>query len=360
MIKKKNNGGVKKGLFVLFLLPFFVFVGFLLFVVLAGVGLVEIDRQTRESGGNGGDRLVEMARTQLGVFPGVKYASWYGLEPSAAWCAAFVSWCANECGFLEGDILPRYAYCPSGIEWFEERGLFRSNTYIPKAGDIVFFDWDGDKVSDHTGIVADMAEGKVLTIEGNTGNPAGGVNCVAEKVRSLDKIIGFGAPLYPFDGGGLEGDEVSEQIYNFLRGHGYSHAAACGILGNTWQESKQNPSLIQGGGSGPAAGLCQWENYNTKSGRWKAMADYAGSRGRDWTDLESQLEYLCMELEGGEPTCAFLMRLNYGGIENFKCMNDVNLATEAFEKCFERAGVPNMAERLRMANEYSRVLGQGK
>jgi hypothetical protein len=48
----------------------------------------------------------------------------------------------------------------------------------------------------------------------------------------------------------------------------------------------------------PAAGIVQWENYNTKSKRWANMAAYAKAKGKDWTDLQSQLEFLIMELNG--------------------------------------------------------------
>ena len=40
-----------------------------------------------------------MALSQLGNVGGRPYWSWYGFESRVDWCACFVSWCANECGY---------------------------------------------------------------------------------------------------------------------------------------------------------------------------------------------------------------------------------------------------------------------
>jgi hypothetical protein len=96
--------------------------------------------------------------------------------------------------------------------------------------------------------------------------------------------------------------DTAKAVWTFLTSKGYTPECAAGILGNMYQESGVNPKAIQGGGKGPAAGICQWENYNTKSARWKAMADHASSKGKDWTDLQSQLEWLDLELQGKDST----------------------------------------------------------
>lgn len=41
-------------------------------------------------------------------------------------------------------------------------------SYIPSAGDIIFFDWGDDGTIDHVGIVECVAGGKVYTVEGNS------------------------------------------------------------------------------------------------------------------------------------------------------------------------------------------------
>lgn len=148
-------------------------------------------------------------------------------------------------------------------------------------------------------------------------------------------------------------------VWKFLTGKGYSPQAAAGILGNMTQESGVDPTVIQGGGKGPAAGICQWENWRTKSSRWKAMSDYAASKGKDWKDLQSQLEWLDLELQGKDPTTLSKLKSLVGGYEGFKKLTDVNKATEVFEKAFERAGKPNMARRYSSANSYYQKFANG-
>lgn len=118
----------------------------------------------------------------------MKYINWYGgFGERTKWCAIFVSWCANQ-AMGNNAIVPKYSYCQSGKQWFEERGLFKyKNTYTPKRGDIIFFNYS------HTGIVESTSHGMVHTIEGNTGTQN-----VARRNRSLNdkNITGYGTPNY--------------------------------------------------------------------------------------------------------------------------------------------------------------------
>ena len=147
---------------------------------------------------------------------------------------------------------------------------------------------------------------------------------------------------------------VEQAVWTFLTGAGYSTQMAAGIMGNMYQESGVNPTRIQGNGKGPAAGICQWENYNTKSARWKQLDDYAKSKGKEWTDLQSQLEFMHMELQGTAPDkyTNSLIKSKYGGWESFSKINDIIKATDAFEICFERAGKPMMENRYAAAKKY--------
>ena len=47
---------------------------------------------------------------------------------------------------------------------------WQTNTYTPREGDIIFFDWDSDGLANHVGIVEKVKDGKVHTIEGNSGD----------------------------------------------------------------------------------------------------------------------------------------------------------------------------------------------
>ena len=159
-------------------------------------------------------------------------------------------------------------------------------------------------------------------------------------------------------GGATPGDDIggisdtAQAVWVFLTSRGYTPECAAGILGNMEQESGVDPKAIQGNGKGPAAGICQWENYNKQSARWKAMSDYASSKGKNWTDLQSQLEWLDLELQGKDSTTLSLLKKKVGGYEQFKALTDVDKACLVFEESFERAGKPNMPRRYEAAKKY--------
>ena len=90
--------------------------------------------------GNQAEDLVGVAMTQVGYTEGpdndTKYGDWYGI-PNGAWCAMFVSWCAAESG-LSTDVIPRYAGCTAGRQWFMDRNQYGARgEYTPKPGDVI-------------------------------------------------------------------------------------------------------------------------------------------------------------------------------------------------------------------------------
>ena len=116
------------------------------------------------AGGN--QAIVEVALTQLGNQGGQPYWSWYGFNSRVEWCACFVSWCADQCGYIESGLVPKFAGCVDGANWFKSNGKWQDRTYEPKVGDIIFFDWEGDGTTDHVGIVEKCENGTVYTVEG--------------------------------------------------------------------------------------------------------------------------------------------------------------------------------------------------
>ena len=142
------------------------------------------------SGGN--QAIVEVALTQLGNEGGQPYWSWYGFEGRVEWCACFASWCADQCGYLESGIVPKFSLCSDGVNWFKGKGQWQDKNYEPQAGDLIFFDWGSDGSIDHVGIVEKCENGTVYTVEGNSGD--------ACKQRSYPvgsgSINGYGCPNY--------------------------------------------------------------------------------------------------------------------------------------------------------------------
>lgn len=120
--------------------------------------------------GGGNPVLMEIALSQVGNEGGEPYWSWYGFGSRVEWCACFVSWCADQCGYLESGIVPKFSLCSDGVAWFRERGQWEEREYHPKAGDLIFFDWERDGRIDHVGIVERCKDGMVDTVEGNAGD----------------------------------------------------------------------------------------------------------------------------------------------------------------------------------------------
>lgn len=117
--------------------------------------------------GVGSDNIVAVALSQVGNVGGEPYWSWYGFSSRVSWCACFVSWCGDQCGYIESGVMPKFSYCDAGIAWFKSRDQWQSRGYCPSPGDIIFFDWNNNGVADHVGIVESCDGSYVYTIEGN-------------------------------------------------------------------------------------------------------------------------------------------------------------------------------------------------
>lgn len=96
----------------------------------------------------------------------------YRVTYTDAWCATFVSAMAIKCGMA--NIIPRECSCFYQVEQFQKMERWQENDgYIPKPGDIIYYDWqdngvgDNTGVPDHVGIVEYVSEGSICVIEGN-------------------------------------------------------------------------------------------------------------------------------------------------------------------------------------------------
>ncbi len=120
--------------------------------------------------------LVGVAASQIGHVGGEPYWRWYGYTERVEWCACFVSWCANQCGYIDAGIIPKFSSCEWGVSWFKEHGQWVDRSITPTPGMLIFFDWvdeesgSQDGRADHVGIVAKVESGRVYTIEGNSGD----------------------------------------------------------------------------------------------------------------------------------------------------------------------------------------------
>jgi len=312
----------------------------------------------------------------------VKYNDWYYGEHVSGdaypWCAAFVSWVLNKAGVGE-NILPKTASAPQFYENVGTHGGKYVSASDGAPGDIITFSNTGNSGGIyHVGLVENVSGGKVNTIEGNTYQGSGDWGVYRVNYDVNDSRLLLGRPNYGTGKGKNESKPMSKygrakdffgrgrrrykvpkfgtgnrasEVWNWFTKHGYSEQATAGILGNMEQESTVDPEVIQGNGAGPAAGIVQWENYNTKSSRWLNMSNYAASKGRDWTDLESQLEFIDKENKEGTDVFWSLADV-YKSYDDFKKADNTIAATDSFEQAFERAGTPMMDNRYTAANNY--------
>ena len=102
-------------------------------------------------------------------------------------------------GYIDTGVIPKFAGCVNGVQWFRERGQWADNAMQPSPGMIIFFDWDNkgssgpqDGESDHTGIVERVEDGIVYTVEGNSGD-----SCRENHYAvGYYEILGYGIPAY--------------------------------------------------------------------------------------------------------------------------------------------------------------------
>ena len=137
--------------------------------------------------GSGNGDLVAVAQSQVGNVGGAPYWSWYGFPSRVEWCAIFVSWCAEQCGLLDNGAVPKFAGCGTGVNWFQSRGQWLDGSATPEPGMLIFFKWYGSDslIADHVGIVERVENGRVYTIEGNSG----------DMVRRNSYPVGYGEIL---------------------------------------------------------------------------------------------------------------------------------------------------------------------
>jgi hypothetical protein len=151
--------------------------------------------------------VLNVARGEIGYSrwndpeAGTKYGRWYAAKTGQSWyggngvayCAMFVSWVFDQAGAAAPG-LPG-AYCPSMLA---KGGTVAKKSAQP--GDIVYFDWGGDGVADHVGIIEQNNGSYVTTIEGNTSNGSSGSQsnggCVARRTRSWGVIKAIVRPTW--------------------------------------------------------------------------------------------------------------------------------------------------------------------
>lgn len=129
--------------------------------------VVNVYPNTYVNTGNQRQDLIGVALTQIGyteIFENdTKYGDWYGY-PEQAWCAMFISWCAEQAD-ISTDILKKSAWAtPRNTKGFNIP-CYSGTDYTPLPGDLLFME-----DFNHVGIVYEVKGDTVITIEANTNN----------------------------------------------------------------------------------------------------------------------------------------------------------------------------------------------
>ncbi len=123
-----------------------------------------------------------------------KYLAPAGLDKGNSWCASFVSWCYLQASGGNTTSMP-FPYDPGArslLQRFKDLGWTQEpqSGYQPQPGDIVVWwrvqltGWQG-----HVGLVHQVQDGMLYTIEGNRSPRVQGFSYVQSR---MDKLLGYG------------------------------------------------------------------------------------------------------------------------------------------------------------------------
>lgn len=164
-------------------------------IALSEVGYLEKatpDNLYSKTANPGKNNYTKYAKEMSQYSPGI-YANGY------AWCDTFVDWCMVKAyGDSAKELIHGWsAYTPTSASYYKQHGRWHTS---PKIGDQIFF-LDNLGTICHTGIVYDLNDTYVYTVEGNTSYQTGVVangGAVAKKMykRDYSRIAGYGRPNY--------------------------------------------------------------------------------------------------------------------------------------------------------------------
>lgn len=205
-------------------------------------------------------------------------------EEKYPWDTSFVSWCANESGYVQFHKFPHTSSGSELFAWFSNHGSYlassnelkRANSsFKPERDDLIFFVNNGLY---NTGIITDFSKDVITYIAGNSSN-------TVEEITLLINDMPDDAFVVHWKN---EHDYLVPYMKYLCDEIGMTPVAAVGTLANIQCESRFNPHSLGDGET--SYGLCQWHN-----GRWTALVDVCNAAGMDWTTTEGQLYFLKTE-----------------------------------------------------------------
>lgn len=208
-------------------------------------------------------KVIDIAKKEVGYsrwndpLTGTKYGRWYaGLVGSSyfgtngvPYCAMGASWCFDQAGAKSVCAGFPGAYCPTMLNDAKKAGATVDKSKAT-FGDIVYFDWELDGVTDHVGfVISNNPSAKTMeTLEFNTGN-----GIVAYRTRTYTYISGVVRPKYGTSSGGSSSGGSSSITSNKYATYTLSTILRSGSKGsavtqlqNRLKELGYNPGTIDG------------------------------------------------------------------------------------------------------------------
>lgn len=226
-----------------------------------------------------------------------------------------------------------------------------------------------------SGAAASAAGGSTLGGGASAGAAAGGggllpiagglliillvVALVLGGVVIISAVLGSAEDTY------AELNETENAVALFLKEKGLDNVQIAAIMGNISAESGFDTGSLEKGTANSedgGHGLLQWTG-----GRWTSLKNLAAEMGRDWSDIEVQLELLWREIEGswsgnyvvnvGSTDPPYPTRVS-GTKAGFFGTDDVATATSELCYGFIRPGIPWITKRIGLADYYFEVLSR--
>lgn len=124
---------------------------------------ITVQLPTAQAASVDGNSVATIANGEAQGTGGSKYRTWfYGYDRNVAWCAIFVSWCANQAG--ASSAIPSSA----SVSVMRTRTLNNGGTVVstPQAGDLVFYCNNANGIWCHVGLMT----GSRTSVQGNLRN----------------------------------------------------------------------------------------------------------------------------------------------------------------------------------------------
>lgn len=215
--------------------------------------------------------------------------------------------------------------------------------------------------SKNTGAAKKKAAAKdMISLNSGLGGKAlmfGGSTAMLVFIPCILALIILGALAGDEDMGDAEELTGNEKIVaEYLLGKGLDTLHTAAIMGNIEAESEFNPALIEKA-TGVGHGLCQWGGDGV---RLEGLYAYTKSKGKDWTDIYCQLDYLWAEMTGKGDAKKYAEFQGFSYKHNeFLAITDLEDAVYYFGRKFERPNekYAHWDRRITKAWHYYNLLG---